>query len=334
MRQSVRLDASMRTITTRRWFLTALAPAFAACTRRGAMRIAVIPKTTAIDYWENLHAAAQDGCERFGFRLFWNAPQSESNYAQQAAMVEDAIRQRFDGIILAPSHGSVLASSVWHAKSEGIPLVLVDSPVMVPPHDYVAYIGSDETRIGSLAAARVGERLGGRGTVAVVGVSPTVEAAVQRERGFAAALNARHPGVKIVDVRYGLSDHIRSRVIVRDMLNSRFAPDAIFASDSFGTRGAFGALHQAGSKVRLVGVAQERDMVQQVRLGLIDALVVRDPYTMGSRAIEILADALRHRPIAQRRIETPVSVATRDNLSQPEIRSMVEWRNVRRSSRQ
>src|SRR5713226_5376833 len=96
----------------------------AGCMRRRSGTLAVIPKTTALDYWDNLRAGAQGAAASLGFRIFWNAPPSESDYAQQAMMVEDVIRRKVDGIVLAPSHGSVLASAVRHAKAEDIPLVV------------------------------------------------------------------------------------------------------------------------------------------------------------------------------------------------------------------
>ncbi len=294
-----------------------------ACARRGSGRIAVIPKTTSIDYWENLHAGAISAAKRLGLRVFWNGPQLETNYAQQAAMLEEVVRQRVDGIVLAPSHGSVLASAVRHARAEGVPVVVVDSPVMVDPSEYLAYIGSDPKEMGILGAERTGTVLDGRGEIAILGVSPTVEAAVARERAFAAHIAAKLPGIRIVEARYGLADHVRAREITADILRSRPGLGAIFASDQFSTRGAFIALRSLGSKTRLIGVAQERDLLYYVEGGFIDALIVQDPYSMGRSAVDILGAELRGRYTGERRIQTRIAVATRDNLRQAAIQSLV-----------
>jgi len=299
------------------------------CRAQRSGTIAVVPKTTAIDYWENLHAGAEAGGDKRRLHVVWNAPQSEANYGHQALMLEDFIRRHVDGIVLAPSHGSVLASAVRHAKSEGIPLVVVDSPVMVQETEYAAYIGSDPQTMGKLAAERMGEMLGGRGQVAMIGVSPTVEAAVQRERAFTVTLADRYPNVQLVEAQYGLSDHARSREVVTDILAARAGLDAIFASDPFAVRGAFIALRAHPNRhVRLIGVAQEQDLLSYVGHGLIDALIVQDPYSMGRLAVEILGDLLWSQYRGPRRIETRVAVATGGNIQSAAIQELVSRRHT------
>lgn len=318
-------------VRSRRHFVFAAATAAlatSACKRERSGTVAVIPKTTAIDYWENLHAGAETEAAARRLHVVWNAPQSETNYGHQALMVEDFIRRHVDGIVLAPSHGSVLASAVRHAKSEGIPLVLVDSPVMVEPGEYAAYIGSEPERMGRLAAERVGEVLGGRGDISMIGVSPTVEPAVLRERAFTATIASRYPNIRIREAQYGLSDHVRSREISSDMLAANDL-SAIFASDPFAVRGAFIALRAHNNRrVRLVGVAQEQDLLSYVERGLIDSLVVQDPYSMGRLAVQILGDLLRGDYRGPRRIETNVAIATSANLGTPAIRELVARRRT------
>lgn len=291
--------------------------------------MAVIPKTTAIDYWDNLHAGARDAAKPLGLRIFWNAPQSEAEFAEQALMVEDLIRQKkMDGIVLAPSHGSVLASAVQHARHEGIPLVVVDSPVMVNDEDYVAYIGSDQEQIGTLAAMRAGSDLGGVGYAGVIGVSPTIQSTVMRERAFASAIHKNFPGINLV-VRYGLSDTVRSREIANEMLKADPQVGVIFASDQFATRGALIALRNLGEahNVKLIGVAQERDLVSYLDRSEIDALVVQDPYSMGYRGVEIIGKALSGWYDGPKRIQTGTEIATREVLQSGRIQQLIRHRS-------
>lgn len=312
-------------ITRRQWLASGIAAiSAAACGGTRPRRIAVIPKTTAIDYWENLHAGATASAKRHNLGLFWNGPQSESDYAQQAQMLEDVIRQRVDGIVLAPSHGSVLASSILHARGEKIPLVLVDSPASVNEADYLAFIGSDAEEMGAVLARRVGRQLGGRGEIAILGVSPTVEAAVQRERRFAAVIASSFPEIRVAEVRYGLADVMRSREMTAEILSSRPNLAAIFASDHFAARGALAALvAHPGRKVKMFGVAQERDLLAAVGRQEIDSLLVQDCYSMGQRAVEILAQAIAAGYAGPRRIRTRMVLATAKNVASDEVQSLL-----------
>lgn len=293
------------------------------CGERRARRVAVLPKTTAIDYWENLHDGALSSASSLGFHILWNAPESETNFAQQAFMLEDFIRQRVDAVVLAPSHGSVLASAVRHAKAEGIPLVVVDSPVMVDAREYEAFIGSDAESMGRLAAMRMGQILNGSGDVAVLGVSPTVEAAVRRERAFTSSITSHFPGVRVAVVRYGLSDAVRTRELVSDLLGQSPRISAIFASDTFAVRGTLIALRgYAKIRPKLIGVAQETDLLPYVDRGLIDSLIVQDPYSMGRAAVRIIGDVLNGGYDGPRVIQTQVALATRENLNTAQIREL------------
>ncbi len=289
----------------------------------------MLPKTTAIDYWENLHAGALAAASHNGLQIIWNAPQSETNYAQQALMLEDFIRQGVDGIVLAPSHGSVLASAVRHAKAEGIPLVVVESPVMVDRSAYEAFIGSDPQEIGRIAAMRMGDVLAGRGDVAVIGVSPTVEAAVNRERAFISTIESHFPSIRIVVVRYGLSDAVRSREVVSDVLTQTPSISAFFASDTFAVRGTVIALRaHTHHGPKLVGVAQEIDLLPLIEHGLIDSLVVQDSYSMGNAAIRILGDVFHGGYNGPRVLQTQVALATKTNLNTAQIRDMTSRRDT------
>jgi ribose transport system substrate-binding protein len=284
--------------------------------------IAVIPKTTATDFWESLHQGVIDGAKGSRFKILWNAPQSESDYAKQAQMVEQAIQDKVSGIILAPSHESVLASAVRHAYAEHIPIVIVDSPVAVT-HDHLrSYIASDDNRIGELAALRMGSVVG-NGEIGIIGASPTVEDSIARERAFSRAIAARFPAISIVDIQYGLSNSDRSRTLTLDLLRDHPDLKGVFTSDEFATRGAASALRQQprNRPVILVGVAQERDMISQVQDGSIDALVVQDPYRMGYLAMRALVDP-SVAELSHGGTNADIALLTRQNANSPEMRQL------------
>ncbi len=242
-------------------------------------------------------------------------------------MLEDAIRVRPAGLVLAPSHGSVLASGIRHAKERGIPLVLVESAAMVNPEEYVGYVGSNEVAVGSMAARRAGAILGGAGNIAILGVSPTIETTTKRERAFARVIADNFPRIRILDIRYGLGEHLRSAEVVRDICVAYPTVQLLFASDSMGTRGAYAALRNLPS-VRIVGVAQDADLRQFVTAGLIDSLIVQAPYAMGRLAVEMLGNRIAGRSIGDAHVETEIALATRENVQSPEILRLVDRRRM------
>jgi ribose transport system substrate-binding protein len=260
--------------------------------------ISIIPKSTSTLDWKTVHAAVRQQLKTCDCKVSWNAPESEADYPLQASMVDDAVAHHVSGIILAPSHQLVLASSVRNANEHGIPVVLIDSPIALPPSQYAAMIGFNDEEIGFLAADRIGKLLNGVGDVGVVGVSPTLEGSSAREDAFMHELKERYPGIKVVEIQYGLSDWARSSRAAEDLLDHHKTLQAIFASDSFAASGAADTLkHHPERHVSLVAVGEEGDILNGVRDGFIDSTVVKDSYAMGDVAMKTMMDVLHHKPV-------------------------------------
>jgi ABC-type sugar transport system substrate-binding protein len=163
----------------------------------------------------------------------------------------------------------------------------------------------------------------------VVGVSPTVEATVRREHAFCSAISEKFPEIRICGVRYGLADAVRSREVAMDFLREHGNLSAFFASDPFAVRGTLIALRASHDRsTKLIGVAQERDLLHWVNAGEIDALVVQDSFSMGREAVRILGDVMRGGYSGRRKIETRVALATKENLAEQGIRDLTVHRDV------
>ena len=84
------------------------------------------------------------------------------------------------------------------------------------------------------------------------------------------------------------------------------------------------ALQKAGiaGKVHFVGFDASDKLLQALRAGEIDALVVQRPFEMGYLAVKTMVDHLRGHSV-ERRIDTGSTLVTRDNLDAPEIKALV-----------
>jgi ribose transport system substrate-binding protein len=98
----------------------------------------------------------------------------------------------------------------------------------------------------------------------------------------------------------------------------------IFTPNESTTFGMLLALRKAGlaGKVRFVGFDASEKLVQAVRTGEIDALVVQRPFEMGYLAVKTMVSFLKGKPV-DKRIDTGSTLVTRDNLDQPEIKALV-----------
>src|SRR5580692_3110393 len=64
--------------------------------------IAVIPKGTTHIYWQSVKAGAEAAGKEFGYKIYWNGPERETDRERQIQIIEDFIVQKVDGVVLAP----------------------------------------------------------------------------------------------------------------------------------------------------------------------------------------------------------------------------------------
>jgi ribose transport system substrate-binding protein len=296
----------------------------AGCGHRGPATIAVIAPAGGLHYWEVFDRQVQTEAASAGIHLELQAPQSITDYTEQEQMVEDAISKHVQGIIVAPSHQLVLASVLEKAERSHISVVVIGAPIALRAHDFAAFISWDEEEAGRLAARRFFTLLRGKGEVGIVGVSPTVEGSSRIEEGFISEI-AKCPRIKLVDVKYGLSDWARARQATLDLLAEYPNIGGIFTSDEFATHAAAYALDTRSKKrPALIGVSEERDELEALRQNKIDALVVSDPQDLARRAIQAMTAALAQRTTYGMSTQLPVEILDRQNVDTDPIARMLD----------
>lgn len=285
------------------------------CGHRQPPTIMVITPTGGLEYWENFDRAVRANAAASGFRTELAAPQSVTDYTEQAQMVENAILRHVQGIIVSPAHQLVLTSVLQKAVNANIPVVVVGTPIALPAKDFAAFIGWNEAEAGRLAARRFIALLGGRGEVGVIGVSPTVEGSSLIEKAFADEI-ARAPRVKLVSVKYGLSDWARGHQAVLDLLAEHPEIKGIFTTDEFSTHAAAYAFDgKTRKRPLLIGVSDELNEIAGLSVGRTDALIVSDPRELGARAMQAMRAALTGADASSFSTQLPVTIVDKQTMS-------------------
>jgi ribose transport system substrate-binding protein len=294
------------------------------CGHRQPPTIMVITPTGGLEYWENFDRSVKANAGSLGLRTELAAPQSVTDYTEQAQMVENAISRHVQGIIVSPAHQLVLTSVLQKAVRAQIPVVVVGTPIALPAKDFAAFIGWNEAEAGRLAARRFISLLGGKGEVGVVGVSPTVEGSSLIEKAFADEI-ARAPHVKLVSVKYGLSDWARGHQAVLDLLAEHPEIKGIFTTDEFSTHAAaYTFEHKSRKRPLLIGVSDELNEIEGLRVGRTDALIVSDPQELGARAMQAMRAALAGSDTSTYSTQLPVTLIDKQSMGDDPTVAMLE----------
>lgn len=292
--------------------------------KAGQKTIAVIPKGVSHSFWQSVKAGADDAGRDLNVNIIWKGAAQETDYAGQINIVEDMINQQVDGIVLAPSHGDSLVPMVDRAQRAGIPLTIFDSGIS--SQNYLSYVATDNRQGGVVAARRMGEKLGGKGKVAILGVKKGSVSTDEREEGFRDTIQKEFPGITVISpIFYGEANANKSLAMAEDIFTSHADLNGLFASNESSTVGAVRALRQRNlvGKVTLVGFDATADLVNNVREGAIDSLVLQDPHKMGYEGVKSIVDKLAGKT-PERRIDTGVSLLTKENIDTPEMKKLTK----------
>jgi ribose transport system substrate-binding protein len=284
--------------------------------------IAVIPKGVANFFWQSVKAGAEAAAKETGVEIYWKGSPNETDISAQINIVEDAITSRMAGIMLAPAHRDSLVPMVEKAKREGIPLTIFDSGIGT--ESYVSYVATDNVNGGVMAANRLGEKLGGRGKIAILGLKAGSVSTDERERGFQDTIKAKYPGIEVVAFQYSEANRAVAIDRASDILTAHPEITGFFSSNEPGTVGAAQAVKQKGGagKITLVGFDSSPNLIEDLKTGVIDSLVIQNPYRMGYDGVKTLVDKL-HGKEPPRRIDTGVMLVTKENLNTPEAQKLL-----------
>ncbi len=299
------------------------APACRRQSTKGKRVIAVIPKGTSHFFWQSVHAGAESAAKEMGVEIMWKGPEHENDNAAQTNIVEDAINRRVDGIALAPTHKDALVPIVERAQRENIPVAIFDSGIGT--ENYISYIATDNHQGGVVAAERLAAKLGGQGKVAVLGVKAGSVSTDQREAGFQETIKQKYPGIEIVAFQYGEADRARSLDRATDILTAHPELNGFFASNESSTVGVVQALKQKSlaGKVILVGFDSSPNLIDDLKAGAIDSLVLQNPFKMGYESVKAIVAKLNGQT-PPRVIDTGVKLLTMDNLETPEMKQLLK----------
>lgn len=304
----------------RRRFLPLAAAGVAACRRDSRRVIGVVPQGRSHLFWQTIHAGAAAGGQERNVEILWNAPLTETDYNGQLQILDAMINRRVDAIALAPIDRKAMVGVVERAVGQKIPVVIFDSGL--EGDAYVSWVATDNFAAGQLAADRMGEMLGGKGKVCIVAVQPGVASSVAREAGFEERVQEKFPGIQILDKRYGMADFSKSLAIAENMLTAHPGLDGLFASNESSTVGAAQALKGRKTATRLVGFDFSPNLIEDLSSGLIDSLVVQNPFEIGRRSVVAAVDAVEGKRVEKVQKLAPRLIRKGD-LGKPDVERLL-----------
>ena len=289
--------------------------------------IAVVPKGTTHEFWKSVHAGAVKAGRELGVEILWQGPLKEDDREDQIKVVDTLVSRGINGMLLAPLDDKALRQPVANAVRAGIPVVTFDSKL--ESDDPVSLVSTSNLGAGRLAGRHLGETLGGKGNVIMMRLHEGSASTTDREQGFMEAI-AAFPGITVVSSNQyaGALAEGGYRTGENLLASTRAAQgnvQGIFTPNESTTFGMLRALQNAGlaGKIRFVGFDSSDKLVQGLKDGHIDGLVLQNPFAMGYIGVKTLVAHMRGGKV-EKFIDTGAAVVTLENMNEPDIKERLQ----------
>lgn len=284
--------------------------------------IAVIPRTCGTALWEPEHAGAAAVARARGLEVYWNAPMRDDDIQAQIALIQKSLNRGYAGVIVSPIETLPMRTPIQRVLAKGVPVVVVGTELGMPPEPKLNYVLSDENAAGAMAARRIGTILGGKGSIAILGINPQLMSNIERERSLELTLARELPGIHVAVRQFGLSSVPQEQEAAEELLAKGQKIDAIVALSLASTRGVYYALVEFGKTGTIKLVGFDQDLIPPIRNGGIDSVIVQNTYEMGRLAMNQMDRELHGEDDAAILKVSPV-LMTRENVDSAEIRQIL-----------
>ena len=257
------------------------------------------------------------------------------------------VANRVSGIVIAPQHSETMVAPLQRAADKNISVVLIDSDLNNKDL-YIKYVATNNYNGGRLAAERLLQVLREQGKPAprliMLRYEIGSESTEQREKGFEDVIEAAvaeqkrkgEPTITWLDKEHYAHDTADKALKEALPLLNQYRQegddvgiDGVFAPNESSAMGVLKAMEslKLNKKVRLVGFDSSPPLLQAVKDGDVDGLVLQDPYRMGYLGVWNLVQHLEGYNVApdgKKEQSTGEYLITRANVDEQRTRELFD----------
>lgn len=276
--------------------------------------IVVIFKSIGSDFWNNVESGVSSAATENNVTVKIQSPENEEDYIAQNYLINMAVEDGADAIVLSAIDYDKSAETVTKAARSGVKIVTIDSDVGSPLVDM--FIGTDNVAAGKMAgqAAVNGFSDGEKIYIGLVNYNQGTDNGQRREEGFrqfvSTVKNAEITAAVNVD-----SNTESATVGAMEMLRENPKINVIVGFNEWTTLGVGNAIKQLGLSEKVRGIGFDTNVVSigMLETGEMDALIVQNPFAIGYLGVQnaaALADGKKTESV----MYTETTIITKENL--------------------
>lgn len=310
----------------------ALTAGFAQAQEAEKPHIPVIVKDVNNSFFQIVIAGAEAAGRELDLRIEPLGAESEQDVAGQVALLEKAVADHADAVVIAPTSYEGLGLPIDEA-AKVLPVVVINSAVA--SQNFSAYLATDNRAASAMAADALAAAIGVPAVtegivtggdeaaapaiaqnVAIVNFIEGAGSLIERSAGFKDELFARYPSLTVVDEVFGTGSSDSVRIEVEKLLLDHPEIVGIYATNIFTTEVVGELLVQKAlaGKVRVIGWDSSDKIVALLEDGTVQGAIVQDPFRMGYDGVKAAFDLIEGRGVLREQ-DTGAELITKANMN-------------------
>jgi simple sugar transport system substrate-binding protein len=241
---------------------------------------AVVTHGSAGDsFWDVVKNGAEQAGKDEGVKVTY---QSDGDPQKQSQLIDAAVNQKVDGLVVSMANPDALKSSIQNAVSKGIPVVTINSGQdQSAAFGAIAHVGQDET----IAGQGAGQKLKSEGVTKLLCVIHEAGniGLEQRCKGAAQGL-----GGQVQNLQVDINNLSAAQSTIKAKLQSDSSINGVLTLNPSIATTAESAITDAGSKAKLATFDLSDDVVKAIESGKILFAVDQQQYLQGYLPIVML----------------------------------------------
>jgi simple sugar transport system substrate-binding protein len=244
------------------------------------LTFAVVTHGSAGDaFWDVVQNGAKAAGEDLGVSVDY---QSDGDAQRQAQLIDAAVNQDVDGIVVSMANPDALQDSVEAAVEAGIPVVTINSGgERSAEFGAIGHVGQDETVAGQGAGRQLAQACA-ENVLCVVHEAGNI-GLEQRCSGASAGL-----GTDVTTLQVDINDLQAAQSTITSQLQSDTGIDAVLTLNSAVAAAAVAAAGDAGSEAQIATFDLNADVIAGIQDGTISFAVDQQQYEQGYLPIVML----------------------------------------------
>lgn len=250
--------------------------------------IAVVVKNTKSSFWNSvkkgMDQAVKDLNQKMGYKgedkikISFEGPTEETDVESQINIIDAVLSENPSVLCLAAIDMESCQAQLEAAAENDIPVVVLDSGVQSDLVNSVC--ATDNYMLGTEAAKKLAEVIGGQGQIAVMTHVAASQTSRDRETGFMETITNNYPEIEIVNI-----SHENPEASMTEMAEAvlKLYPDVkgYFGTNEHAANAVLDAVSASGREIVVLGIDAGKKQIDAVKKGTEIGTFVQNSYGMG-----------------------------------------------------